>query len=282
MVLAGRLVHPDIAPGIDSPAMVGASDQTIRFALDPLGFVSAEPGEERIEDLRFVLTFSPGRHVWSTTVGRVRLTQDNLAATVDDVRGRVRERGRSACVWVVSEAATPPDLVVRLEGLGLESSGTSDALLLDEPPHRDAAPDLEVRAVTTLEDLRASIAISAAAFGWPPDDVEDERSRSEETFRSARVSTVSARLLAFDAGRPVATGHAWFTPVGLYLGGGATLPTDRGRGAMTSLLRAAWDRAVERGTPALVTHGGTMSSPILLGLGFCRVGSVEHLGDRIV
>ena len=135
--------------------------------------------------------------------------------------------------------------------------------------------------MATLEDLRASIEISVAAFGWPAEDAEDERTRAPVTFRSERASTHSARLLAFDAGRPVATGVAWFTPAGLYLGGGATLPTDRGRGAMTSLLRAAWDQAVERGTPALVTHGGAMSSPILIGLGFRRIGSVEHLGDRI-
>ena len=108
MVRAGRLVHRDRFPGIDSPAMAAASDQTISFALDPLGFVAAEPEEERIEDPRFVLTFSPGRHVWSTTVGRVRLTDDNLASTVDEIRGRMRERRRSTCVWVISDAATPP------------------------------------------------------------------------------------------------------------------------------------------------------------------------------
>lgn len=51
---------------------------------------------------------------------------------------------------------------------------------------------------------------------------------------------------------------------------------------MTSLVGAAWDAAVARGTPVLVTHGGGMSSPILIGLGFRQVGQVVHLVDRVV
>ena len=79
----------------------------------------------------------------------------------------------------------------------------------------------------------------------------------------------------------MATGRAWLAATGVYVGGGATLPSDRGRGAMTSLLVAAWDDAVRRGTPAVVTYGGSMSSPILIGLGFEKVGEVTHLIDRL-
>lgn len=260
--------------------MVSAADR-VRFAQDPLAYLVPGPDEERIEDERFVLAFSPGRHVWSTTIGRPRLIGDRVTSTLAEVRGRMRERDRSSAVWVVGSEATPPDLVVQLQGHGLEDTGTSDALLLEEPPQRGAAVGFEVRTVSTIEELRASIEIAASAFGWPIADVEDERDRAEDTFRAELAGGHAARLLAFEDARPVATGHAWFSPLGLYLGGGATLPTERGRGAMTSLLAAAWDDAVARGTPALVTHGGEMSSPILLRLGFRRVGQVTHLADQI-
>ena len=258
-----------------------AADDAIRFARDPLAYLVPGPDEERIDDARFVLTFSPGRHVWSTSVGRPRLADADVAPTWEEIRARMRERGRSSSVWVVGDEATPPGLVAQLQGLGLEHTGTSDALLLEGPPRRGSATAFEVRPVASLEELRASIEITVAAFDWPVEDAEDERARAEDTFRVERTGGDSTRLLALDAGRPVATGQAWFSPLGLYLGGGATLPTERGRGAMTSLLGAAWDAAVTRGTPALVTHGGEMSSPILLKLGFRRVGRVTHLVDRI-
>lgn len=267
--------------GLDSPAMTPPTEDRMRFAQDPLAYLVPGPDEERIDDERFVLTFSPGRHVWSTSVGRPRLAEDSIGTALEEVRTRMRERGRSSSVWVVGDKATPPGLVAQLQGLGLEDTGTSDALLLEEPPRRGSATGLEVRPVATLEELRASIEITVAAFDWPVEDAEDERARAEETFRAERTGGGSTRLLAFDAGGPVATGRAWFSSLGLYLGGGATLPTERGRGAMTSLLGAAWDAAVTRGTPALVTHGGEMSSPILLKLGFRRVGRVTHLVDRI-
>ena len=261
--------------------MSGSRHERIRFAQDPLAYIAPGPDEERIDDARFVLTFSPGRHVWSTTVGRPRLLHDGVALTLEEIRALMRERDAAACVWIVGDEATPPDLVVQLQGHRLEPTGVSDALLLEEPPGRGPAAGLEVRAVATLDELRASIEISAAAFDWPSEDADDERARAEDTFLADRADGDSARLLAVDGDRPVATGRCWFSPTGLYLGGGATLPTERGRGAMTSLLGAAWDVALARGTPALVTHGGELSSPILIGLGFREVGRVTHLVDRI-
>ena len=55
----------------------------------------------------------------------------------------------------------------------------------------------------------------------------------------------------------------------------------RGRGAYRALLRARWDEAVARGTPALITQGGSMSRPILERLGFEAVGHVHMLVDDL-
>jgi hypothetical protein len=44
-------------------------------------------------------------------------------------------------------------------------------------------------------------------------------------------------------------------------------------------VRARWDAAVERGTPALVVQAGRMSRPILDRLGFRTVCTIRALVD---
>ena len=80
-------------------------------------------------------------------------------------------------------------------------------------------------------------------------------------------------------GQIVCTGTAAPTPHGLLLYGGATLPSARRRGAYRALVRARWDYAVSRGTPVLITQGGSMSRPILERLGFAHVCHVHMLVD---
>jgi hypothetical protein len=58
-------------------------------------------------------------------------------------------------------------------------------------------------------------------------------------------------------------------------------PEARGRGAYRALVRARWDDAAERGTPALTVHAGALSRPILERLGFVTVGDVTCLLDVI-
>ena len=67
------------------------------------------------------------------------------------------------------------------------------------------------------------------------------------------------------------TGRAVYTRAGGYLLGGATAEWARGRGAYRAVVRARWDAAVERGTPALAVGAGSMSRPILERLGFEQV-----------
>jgi hypothetical protein len=258
-----------------------ARDELLRFAEDPMAHVVVGPDEQRMLDPRFVVTFSPGNHVWSTSVCRLRVGAGPVAATVEEVRALGAARGRRSAVWLVGDSATPGDLAEQLVAPGIEMHRevTSDVLVLTEPPHADPNPSFDVATVARLEDHRAAIEVAVAGFGFSSGDAEDERARAEATFRSEQSGGQGGRLLARAGGRPVATGRAWRSPWGLYLGGGATLPDDRGRGAMTALVVAAWGEAVRLGTPALVTHGGEMSTPILARLGFERVGRVVHFMD---
>jgi hypothetical protein len=255
--------------------------ELLAFAEDPAAFVVLSPGEERITTDSAVVTFEPGDHFWSTSVTRVRFAGRDAAVELEELRSLMRSRGRRAAAWAIGPSATPDDVVEQLAGLGLEreSSGASTILILTEPPvGRPSA--FEVRPVTTYEDHLASIEVAIEAFSFSAHDADDERRRARETFEAERGTGHTARLLALDEGRPVATGRAWFAPQGVYLGGGATIPSHRRRGAMAGLVAQAWTEAVGRGTPALVTSGGDMSTPPLLRLGFRDVGRVERLVDR--
>ncbi|HEU5212144.1 MAG TPA: hypothetical protein VFU10_05190 [Gaiellaceae bacterium] len=119
-----------------------------------------------------------------------------------------------------------------------------------------------------IETARYTLCMGAG-LGW----TTGQRQR----FAAAEVDEALAevRALLRERGR---TKTQW-EEHGLLLHGGATLPEARGRGAYRALLRARWDEAVARGTPALITQGGSMSRPILERAGFRRVGHIHMLVD---
>jgi GNAT superfamily N-acetyltransferase len=254
--------------------------ELLAFAEDPDAFVSLGPDEERIATDRAVVTFSPGDHFWSTKVARARFGDSSVVSDLTDVRALMRSRGRRDAAWSIGPSATPGDLLPQLTALGLarESAAASSILVLTEEP-RARASTFEVRSVETYEDHLAAIAVANEGFAFSAHDAEDERSRARDTFAAER-SGYAMRLLALDGERAVATMRAWFAAQGVYLGGGATIPSARRRGAMSSLVAAAWEDAARRGTPALVTFAGDMSTSPLERLGFRNVGRIERLIDR--
>jgi GNAT superfamily N-acetyltransferase len=252
------------------------------FAEDPGAFVAIGPDEERILTDRYSVTFTPGEHFWSASVQRLRFGVGDVAGGVAEIRGLVTDRGRNAAAWTVGPSATPDGLLELLLAMGMKSESDEGSLMLvlTEPPHAQASP-FEVRLVTSYEDHLAAIEVANQGFAFPSEDALDERRRARASFQSERAGGHSVRLLVVDDGRPVAAGRAWRSPFGLYLGGGATVPSDRRRGAMSALVARAWKEAVDRGTPTLVTLGGAMAAAGLQRIGFRAVGRVWHLVDRI-
>ena len=254
------------------------------FAEDPGAFVVIGPDEERILTDRYSVTFTPGVHFWSASVQRLRFGVGDVAAGVAEIRDLVADRGRTAAAWTVGPSATPEGLLELLVAMGMKSESESDEgsliLILTEPPHVKAPP-FEVRLVASYADHEAAIEVANQGFAFPGEDALDERRRAHAGFQSEQAGGHSVRLLAVDRGRPVAAGRAWFSPLGLYLGGGATIPSERRRGAMGALVARAWELAVDRGTPTLVTFAGAMAATGLQRMGFRAVGRVWHLVDRI-
>jgi hypothetical protein len=100
---------------------------------------------------------------------------------------------------------------------------------------------------------------------------------SDEQLAEEWATGTDPAWIAYLDGRPAAVGRAIYTRVGGYLMGGSTAAWARGRGAYRATVRARWDEAERRGTPALAVGAGPMSRPILERLGFGQVLQFRRL-----
>ncbi len=239
----------------------------------PNSFGPLGPGDERVDTERYTLCMGAGAS-WNT-VQRQRFPVADVDDVLGEVRAALRERGRTKTQWEVGSSA-PTGLVDALleRGLRFDRDPYAVALVLThEPP--SGAPNAIARRVETFEDFVAACEVQWEAFESSPEEIEEARAVLESRWRGSPI----LRHAVWLDGRLVCTGTAAPTEHGLLLYGGATLPRARGRGAYRSLIRARWDDAVSRGTPTLITQGGSMSGPILERLGFEPVGHVHMLVD---
>lgn len=239
----------------------------------PNSFGPLGPGDERIDTDRYTLCLGAGAS-WNT-VQRQRFPVADLDEVLEEVRTTLRKRGRTKTQWEVGSSA-PAGLVDALleRGLARDRDPYAVALVLThEPP--PGPPNAVARRVETFEDFVAACEVQWEAFEASPEEIEEARTVLEFRWRDSPI----VRHAVWLDGEIVCTGTAAPTPQGLLLFGGATLPRARGRGAYRALVRARWDDAVSRASPALITQGGSMSRPILERLGFEPVGHVHMLVD---
>lgn len=238
-------------------------------AFGPLG-----PLDERVETDRFTLWMGPGP-TWNT-VQRQRFAAEEVDDVLAEVRALLRERGRGRAQWEVGSSAEPPELVDLLLARGLvpDRDPYTVALVLTEAPP-EPVDGLVARRVETFEEYVLANAVQEAAFETPDAEAAENRARLPDRWRS----TPNVMHAVWIGDEIVSAGTSAPTEHGLLLYGGATHPKARGRGAYRALIRARWDEAVARGTPALITQGGSMSLPILRQLGFHEVGHVHGLID---
>jgi hypothetical protein len=241
----------------------------------PNSFGPLAPGDERIETDRFTLCMGAGKR--SNTVQRQHFRADDVDDVLDEVRTLLRERGRDRTQWEIGSAAEPPNLVELLLARGVVHDTDPyavAAILVEEPP--PAPPEIVARRVATFDEYAAAHAVQAEAFGLTEDEIEESGATLADRWRD----TPNLMHAAWLDGAIVCAGTAAPTPQGLLLYGGATLERARRRGAYRALVRARWDEAVARGTPALMTQAGAMSRPILERLGFRSIGHVHMLVDE--
>jgi GNAT superfamily N-acetyltransferase len=217
---------------------------------------------------------------WASVSG-VRVDADEVASLLAKVRALVPPEKEP--VWWIGPSATPSNLYDRLLELGLREPSDRVtrlcALALDTEPAPGPA-DADVRIVDSYEDFVATREVQWEAFGTPRRRRENERRLLPEIFAETRTTQLPVWFLAVADGRPAAAALAVPSDRGVFLIGGATAPWARGRGLYRALVRARWDYAVERGTPAVVVHADPRTSyPILRKLGFEEVCAIRRLED---
>jgi len=230
----------------------------------------------RYEDAR--VCFLQGEE-WGS-VSAVSVEADEVEQLVDQVRGLARSRNY---VWWIGPSSRPADLVDRLQALGFteprDRAGTLHAVALTEEP-RASPPEIAVTRIAAFDDWAAAHEVEWDAFETPPERREVGRARARDDFEEAMAVGVPVGFLARLDGKPAATAMAVPSERGVYLIAGAVAPWARGRGLYRALVRARWDFAVARGTPALVTQANPWTSyPILARVGFEDVCTIRRLED---
>jgi hypothetical protein len=217
---------------------------------------------------------------WAAISG-VRIGAQGVEGLLAEVRERVAPE--KTVTWWLDPGTTPPDLHERLLSLGLIEPRDRGSLLhglacVTEPP--PGPPDVEVRRVETFDDHLAATEIGWEAFGTRADRREAQRPHLESEFEAARAAEVPVTFVAFLDGRPAGAGRSVYSDRGVFLIAGGVRTWARGRGVYKALVRARWDDAVARGTPALVTEAMPDTSyPILKRVGFVDVCTIRRLED---
>jgi GNAT superfamily N-acetyltransferase len=215
-----------------------------------------------------------------------RVEESRIQHLVDAVRRSLVLEGRERALWMVPEASVPKGLARQLLALGMRPNDQPGAearealmICLEEPP--PGPPDVVVRPAEDLDEYRAGLLVVPEAFGM---DEHARKAFDEQAellwpfqFETGTVQT----FVALVDGEVVAFAGARFGRTTAYLAGGGTRPDHRGRGAYRALVRARWDAAAARGTPALTVSAGAMSRPILERLGFSIVGWSDCLLDEL-
>jgi hypothetical protein len=243
------------------------------FARAPGAFLDAAPGAEIVDCERYhAAIVGGGRYVNAT---RLRFGPGEAREVLDEVHAlapgavtswATASHGLAHALRRAGASDPEPPLLPTFTALAAEH----------EPP---AVDGFEVRRIRSFEEHLAGLEIELASGGYSEAAAARRREESAEAFERRRTRPGGEWLACLD-GRPVAWAGAMAGPRGLYLAGAATLPAVRGRGAYRALIRARWDDAVARGTPALVVHAQATSRRILERCGFDVVCTMYELESR--
>jgi GNAT superfamily N-acetyltransferase len=251
-----------------------------RLALCPFHELPPSPDVERVELEGAFIAINgwPGAQV----VGIRGDGPSDVGRTVEAARAVARDRGKTIVAWWV-----PPDqdrLAPALEAAGLANQDTpgfeaiENALALVEPLLVEHVDGVEVRITETWEDYHAGARVVETVFGMPPVTDHDLRARYDD-YR--HPENPGRGFVAVIDGRVVGTAFGSFGDAGMNLFGGSVLPEARGRGVYRALVRARWEAASARGTPALTVQAGRMSRPICERLGFVFLAPVRVFVDLL-
>ena len=155
-------------------------------------------------------------------------------------------------------------------------------MALVEPPSGDVPENVSVGLVESIDDLAAADHVLVEAFGMGADGAAELDGNRVERY--AEYTTAGNSALQFIAsldGEIVGTAAAVLGNHGVNLFAAGVLPDARGCGVYRAMIRARWDFAVERGTPALTVQAGQMSRPVLESAGFTFIAAARMYGSEL-
>ncbi len=262
-------------------------DAVVRAAINPELDLPVPPPEhpfERVDREGYSLGVFRG-----ATFGFVfvqTLAPNDVQRTLSETRAFFAERGIERVGWVIPESVSPGGLAHTLCACGFVPAEEPPfeprfaSMAMVEPP--PAGPgDVDARAARTFEEFRAGGRVQDDAFVMSEEDRAAFEAQQEVMWRIESEGSPFRSFVAVIDGEVVGCGGAILGANAVYLSGGATRADVRGRGVYRALVRARWDEAVTRGTPALTVGAGSMSRPILERLGFTNVGWCDCLLDRL-
>jgi predicted N-acetyltransferase YhbS len=239
--------------------------------------VVAGSSVSRFDDGRICVLQGP---TWAS-VSAPNVAEEEVEGLLADVRSLIPPDKNTT--WWIGPSARPADVARRLEALGLQppTDRVSRLRSLVRTLEPAAIPaGVEVRRVEIYDDFVAAREVQWDAFGTAEGRRAVQRPRLREDFEESMHLGIPVGFVAMLEGRPAATGMSIPSQRGVFLIAGAVAPWARGRGLYRALVRARWDDAVARGTPALVTQANPETSyPILRRLGFEEVCEITRLED---
>ena len=248
--------------------------QLIDFVEAPGRFMEPTEGALVVKTPRFVVV-AGADGVWASVQG-VRLRDGEAPDAVAEVRELLATPGTLVVSWWLSERATPETVEEQLLDAGLQLLADDyllDGLLTTTPPPEGPA-DVEVRMAASAEQWAEIRELMDGVFDNPP-----ERRPTREQMLAEFPKTSAVLFGAWLDGELVGAAGATPTTRGMLLWGGSVREDARGRGCYRALVRARWDDAVRRGTPALTVGANDRSGPALRKLGFEKVLQFRRLED---
>lgn len=267
-------------------ARVVMTDLVRQAALFPESDLPPPPPEHPFKQLRrdgYTVGLFPGMTHGNVSVEAIGAA--DLERTVQDVRSLLAENGKARGAWFVPEAASPAGLAGTLRSLGmvpfdqppLEPRFAAMALVAAPEP---GPPEVEARLAETFEEYQAGLRVSQEAFAMSDADRAALEAQERQLWELEQRLDVYRSYVAVTGGEVVGAAAVIHGANAAFLAGGSTRADRRGRSVYRALVRARWDAAVARGTPALTVGAGRMSRPILDRLGFSTVGWVDCLLDQ--
>jgi hypothetical protein len=260
------------------PTSSSPSAELREFAFVPDRYTRTSADARRHDDGRVCILQG---NTWAAISG-VRVAADEVEALLEEVRALVP--AEKTQTWWLDPAAQPSDVYDRLVALGLdrpEDRGDEVHALVCTAEPAPGPANVVVRRVETFEDDLVATELQWEVFETPADRREARKPHLRDEFEAARAAGTPVTFLADLDGRPAGVARSIYSDRGVFLIAGAVAGWARGRGVYRALVRARWEDAVQRQTPALVTEAlPDTSYPILLGLGFVDVGTTRRLEDK--